>query len=119
MQTVLVVEDEAIIRMLAVELLEDAGFKVAEFSNAADAMEFCRKRSDDLAAVFTDINMPGDVDGLDVAQLVALTHPKAAVVVTSGRYNLKPADLGPSVRFLMKPWTAAGLLAAIGAPTSA
>ena len=50
--------------------------------------------------------MPGELDGLDVAQLVTAIRPKAAVVVTSGRYNAKPPDLSPRVRFLPKPWTA-------------
>ena len=116
MRTVLVVEDEALIRMLAAEVLADAGYHVVEFSNAADALAFCQDPENDLAAVFTDINMPGDLDGLDVAQLVVKTHPHAAVVVTSGRYDLKPADLAAQVRFLPKPWNSAALIAAIGGP---
>ena len=113
MRTVLVVEDEAIIRMIAVELLEDAGYHVVEFDNAVDAMAFCRDPKNSLAAVFTDINMPGDLDGFDVAQLVTAIRPSAAVIVTSGRYQSRPADLSPHIRFLPKPWTAPGLLNAL------
>ena len=114
--TILVVEDEPIIRMLAVELLEDAGFDVVECTNAADAMAFCQKQENNTATVFTDINMPGDFDGLDVARLATETRQGAAVVVTSGRYDLKPANLSPGVKFLPKPWTASSLLAAVDRP---
>ena len=110
MCVVLVVEDEVLIRMLAVELLEEAGYSVVDFDNAAEAIAFCRDPENDLAAVFTDINMPGDIDGLDVAQLVTAIRPNAAVVVTSGRYGVKPPDLAPHVRFLPKPWTASLLI---------
>ncbi len=110
MCVVLVVEDEALIRMVAVELLEDAGYSVVDFGTAAEAMAFCRDPRNDLAAVFTDINMPGDLDGLDVAALVTAIRPNAAVVVTSGRYGVKPPDLAPHVRFLPKPWTALHLI---------
>ena len=113
MRTVIVVEDEALIRMLAAEVLEEAGFDVMEFTNAADAMTFCREPANEVAAVFTDINMPGELDGLDVAELVIRTRPNAAVIVTSGRYGLKPAGLSPDVTFLPKPWTAASLLTAL------
>ena len=113
MRTVLVVEDEVIIRTLAVELLEEAGYRVVDFNKAADAMAFCENRKNEVTAVFTDINMPGDLDGIDVAQLAAITHPKAVVIVTSGRYGMKPPDLPAKVKFLPKPWTASGLLAAV------
>ena len=102
---VLVVEDEPLIRMLAVELLEVAGYSVVYFGTADEALAFCRNPANDLAVVFTDINMPGDLDGIDVAQLVAAIRPNAAIVVTSGRYGAKPPDLAPHVRFLPKPWT--------------
>ncbi len=110
MCVVLVVEDEALIRMFAVELLEEVGYSVVDFDNAAEAMAFCRDPANALGAVFTDINMPGDQDGFDVAHLVTAIRPDAAVVVTSGRYGMKPPDLAPTVRFLPKPWTALHLL---------
>ncbi len=109
-RTILVVEDEPIIRMIAVETLEDAGCDVVEFANADQAIAFCKApENNNIAALFTDINMAGDQDGLDVAALVVASHPQAVVVVTSGRYVEKPADLSPSVQFLPKPWTADSL----------
>ena len=110
---VLVVEDEPVVRMIAVEMLEDAGWSVVEFATADDAIAFCGRPENDIAAVFTDINMPGDADGLDLAALVAASRPKAAVVVTSGRYQEPPAELAARVRFLPKPWNARDLLTAI------
>ena len=111
--TILVVEDEPLIRMLAVEMLEDAGCSVVEFDNAKHAIAFCKAPENDIAAVFTDINMPGDLDGLDLASLVIASRPGAVVVVTSGRYSKKPAALSPQVRFLPKPWGEPDLLSAL------
>ncbi len=110
---VLVVEDEPVIRMIAVDMLEDAGWSVVEFATADEALAFCARPENDIAAVFTDINMPGDLDGLDLAAVVTASRPGAVVVVTLGRYQEPPADLAGSVRFLPKPWNAQGLLAAI------
>ena len=62
---ILVVEDEAIIRMGAVQMLEDAGFTVVEAGNAHDAVSILEDRND-VRAIFTDINMPGTMDGIEV-----------------------------------------------------
>jgi CheY-like chemotaxis protein len=64
---ILVVEDESIIRMEAVQMLEDAGFSVVEASNADDAMGILEMRND-IRAVFTDISMPGTLDGMRLAE---------------------------------------------------
>ena len=84
-----------------------------EFATADDAIAFCGRAENDIAAVFTDINMPGNADGLDLATLVAASRPKAAVVVTSGRYQEPPVGLAGRVRFLPKPWSAQDLVMAI------
>ncbi|MDX7954064.1 response regulator, partial [Lichenihabitans sp. Uapishka_5] len=68
MRIVLVVDDEPMLRMLAIEMLEDAGHIVVDFSNAAQAIAYCDEPGNDVAAVVTDINMPGDLDGLDLAR---------------------------------------------------
>lgn len=112
-RTILVVEDEPIIRMIAVETLEELGCRVVEFDNAEQAIAFCKAPENDVAALFTDINMPGDLDGLDVAFYVVASHPDAVVIVTSGRYTDKPTDLSPQVTFLPKPWNAASLTEAL------
>ena len=112
-RTILVVEDEPDIRMIAVEMLEDAGCSVVEFDNAEQAISFCRSPENDIAAVFTDINLPGDLDGTDVALFVAASHPHAVVIVTSGRYPDKPPELPSEVKYLRKPWSGAGLIDAL------
>ncbi len=68
--------------MIALDMLEDAGWWVVEFATADDAIAFCVRPENDLAAVFTNINLLGVADGLDLAALVAASRPEAAVVVT-------------------------------------
>ena len=110
---ILVVEDEPILRMLAVETLEDAGWTVVEFATADDAASFWPSHGSDIGAVFTDINTPGRMDGLDLAFLVARTAPHAILIVTSGRYRTLPDGMPFNVRFLPKPWREEELLGAL------
>jgi two-component system, response regulator PdtaR len=116
MQIVLVVEDEPDIRALATEMLEEVGHVVVDFSTAAQAKAYCDVPQNDIAAVVTDINMPGEESGLDLATHIAATRPGTAVVVTSGRHDALPAGTPARIRFLPKPWTADMLLKAIGVP---
>lgn len=116
MRTVLVVDDEPMLRMLAIEMLEDAGHFVVDFCNAAQAIAYCDMPAHDIGAVLTDINMPGELDGLDLARHLRDTRPTTHIVVTSGRYSIMPGDIRPAVTFLPKPWTSARLLTAIGTP---
>ena len=98
MNTILVVEDEAVIRTLAVELFEEAGYHVVEFDNAADAIVFCADPTNEIAAVFTDINMPGDLDGLDVAQVVVTTPPSRSECTPMNLVTDCTATSAPSAR---------------------
>lgn len=116
MRTVLVVDDEPMLRVLAVEMLEDAGHCVVDFCNAAQAIAYCDIPANDICAVLTDINMPGELDGLDLARHLRDTRPDTHIVVTSGRYSVMPGDIRPAVTFLAKPWTTAKLLSAIDCP---
>ena len=113
MRVVLVVDDEPMLRMLATEMLEDAGHTVVTFDTAAQAIAYCDERSNDVSAIVTDINMPGDLDGLDLARHIRATRPQTGVVVTSGRYDALPSDLRADVTFLSKPWTGDLLLNAL------
>jgi CheY-like chemotaxis protein len=101
---VLVVEDEPLIRMDAASILEDAGFTVVEFDSADDAMAYTETHARDVGAIFTDINLRGRMDGIELASRVARRHPHIAVVVTSGRFDRRPDALPASVRFMAKPW---------------
>lgn len=111
---IVVVEDEPLLRSIAVEILEDAGHSVVDFGNAAEAIAFCDDAAHAVEAVVTDINMPGDLDGLDLARHVRATRPEAGIVVTSGRYGCLPPPGIEGATFLRKPWTSDRLIGALG-----
>jgi CheY-like chemotaxis protein len=109
---ILVVEDEAIIRMGAVQMLEDAGFAVVEASNASDAMAILENRND-VRAVFTDVNMPGTLDGLRLARMVRGRWPPIHLIVTSGLLSLNDDELPTGGRFIRKPYDPAHVIATL------
>jgi CheY-like chemotaxis protein len=100
---VLIVESEALIRMSAVHMVQDAGFSSLDVDNADDAIEVLEDRRD-VRAVFTDINMSGSMDGLKLAHAVRGRWPPIHLIVTSG---LNMADKLPANgRFILKPYSA-------------
>jgi CheY-like chemotaxis protein len=103
MPVVLVVEDEPMIRMLAAEILEDEGFEVAEAANAPAALKLLEKR-DDVTALFTDIDMPGGMNGLELAKIVHERWPRIAIVVTSGVFRVAADKLPGDGVFIQKPY---------------
>jgi CheY-like chemotaxis protein len=109
---ILVVEDEVIIRMGAVQMLEDAGFEVVEASNAHEAVGLLENRND-IRAVFTDINMPGTLDGLRLARMIRDRWPPIHLVVTSGLLSPNDSDLPLGGRFIRKPYDTAQVIAMI------
>jgi CheY-like chemotaxis protein len=100
---VLVVEDESLVRMSAVEMVESAGFEAIDASDADEAIRLLEMR-DDIRAVFTDVQMPGSIDGLRLARLVSRRWPPIALIVTSGHAKGLEADLPRGGRFLQKPY---------------
>lgn len=98
---VLVVEDEALARLNALDIVEAAGFEAVSASNADEAIHVLETR-DDIRAVFTDVQMPGSMDGLGLIRLMQDRWPAVAALVTSGGTNI--ADLPGGVRFLAKPY---------------
>jgi len=100
---VLVVEDEFLVRMNAVSLLEEAGFGVLEASNADAAIALLESRKD-IRIVFTDINMPGSMDGLRLAHAIRNRWPPIELVLTSGRMGVRNEDMPERGRFLSKPY---------------
>lgn len=100
---VLVVEDEALLRIDAIDFTEDAGF-IAQAANSADeAIKFLTAEND-IGIVFTDIEMPGSMDGLALAQIVHAKWPNIAIIVTSGRVSVTPDMLPPGGTFYAKPY---------------
>jgi|SRR5271165_726356 len=100
---VLIVEDESILRELAVEFVEEAGFVALEAGDADEAVALLKARSD-IAVLFTDINIPGSMDGLKLAHTVRDRWPPIKIIVASGRVRLKQSDLPPNSAFLEKPY---------------
>lgn len=101
---VLVVEDEILVRLTAAAGLEDAGFTVIEADDAAQAIEILNSR-DGICAVFTDVNMPGSLDGVDLAQLVHDRWPDVRILVTTGGADLS-GGLPDGAEFVPKPYHA-------------
>jgi CheY-like chemotaxis protein len=99
---VLLAEDEALFRMMEVEVLREAGFWVLEAQDADEAFE-CLKKRDDIKVVLTDVAMPGSLDGFEFARLVAQGWPEVGVLVISGRRPPKDGELPPTAMFVPKP----------------
>jgi len=110
--TVLIVEDEPIVRFCAAEMLSDHGFDVVESAAADHALEILESRSD-VAVLFTDIEMPGTLDGSALAMIVRQRWPQIRVVMTSGRVRPTPGELPPRAQFLPKPYLPDQLVAAL------
>ena len=110
--SILVVDDEALIRMATVYTLQDAGYFVAEASNADEAI-IMLERCPDISAVLTDINMPGSMDGLQLSRLIRDRWPLIGLVVTSGRYLVKAAQMPARVHFIAKPYTPYEIVSAL------
>lgn len=111
--TVVVIEDEPLIRVQAFEMFESAGMQVVGFDNGDLALDYLRENRDGVSAVFTDVKIDGGTDGLELAQLIAETCPEIAVVATSGQVPEAPSTLHPRVRYLRKPWQPFDVLNAI------
>lgn len=111
---VLVVEDESFVRMVAVDMLEDAGLPVAEAPDADTALRLLEGKAQAFCVLFTDIDMPGSMDGLTLAARVRARWPHIRLVVTSGRVRPSCADLPDAGCFLPKPYCRSDLLGALG-----
>lgn len=107
---VLIVEDDPLLRELTIEVVEEAGFVAIGASNADQAVGLLESRRD-IAVLFTDINMPGSMDGLELAHAVTRRWPSIRILVASGRIRLLKSDLPPDCCFLPKPYCAAAVIA--------
>jgi CheY-like chemotaxis protein len=106
---ILIVEDELLIRMNAVEMIEEAGFEIVEAASADEAIAILERRLD-ITVVFTDIQMPGSMDGLKLAAAVRDRWPPIKIVATSGHVKIGPGDLPVGGRFLPKPYSPAEIM---------
>jgi CheY-like chemotaxis protein len=101
---VLIVEDEFLLRIDAVDMVKAAGFEVVEAANADEAIEILESRQD-ITVIFTDIQMPGSMDGLKLARAVRGRWPPIKIVATSGHLHVSETDLPEGGRFLPKPYS--------------
>ena len=109
---VLVVEDESIVRLHMVSDLELAGFSVTEARNADEAILILEQRPD-IDAVFSDVRMPGGMDGIDLANLITQRWPDKQILMTSGAGGLMSDKLPLRTKFVAKPYEPRQVVAAI------
>ena len=107
---VLLVEDELLVRMTAADELEEAGFQVLEAANADVALKVLEARSDEVQVLFTDVDMPGSMDGLALAEQVHSRWPHVLLLISSGYARPSPDEIPDHGRFMPKPYGAATLV---------
>jgi two-component system, response regulator PdtaR len=111
---VLVVEDEPLLRLVATDLLQEAGYQVIEAEDATDALTIL-ERTPDIRLLFTDIQMPGPLDGMALAQNVHERWPDVWLLITSGNRRPPAADIPDHGHFIPKPYEASKVLGEIDA----
>lgn len=100
--SILVAEDESLLRMVATDMFEAAGFHVVEASSGEAAVNLLKKAP--VAALFTDVELLGKMDGFELAWIAHKRDPDAAILIVSGRRLPNPDDLPPGAIFLSKPY---------------
>jgi two-component system, response regulator PdtaR len=103
-ELILVVEDETLIRMNSVDMIRDLGFEVIEAVNADEAVSLL-ETVPGIKVVFTDIQMPGSMDGLLLSAVVRDRWPPVALLITSGKVRPPVGDMPMGARFISKPYS--------------
>jgi CheY-like chemotaxis protein len=106
---VLIVEDDLILREVGAAALEDAGYVVIQAADASAALQVLETASV-IHLMFTDVQMPGDLDGLELSRMVDGRWPSVQLLVTSGNHKPQPGAVPQKGRFLTKPYLVADLL---------
>jgi CheY-like chemotaxis protein len=109
---ILIVEDEFLLRLDSAETIEHAGFEVVQAANADEAIAILEARPE-IRVVFTDIQMPGSMDGLKLARFVRDRWPPIKIIATSGRVVASEDDLPSRSLFLPKPYRGPVLISAL------
>lgn len=110
-QSILVVEDEAIVRLMAVDMFEEAGFQVLEASTGERALDLIK--TCDLAALFTDVDLANSIDGFYLARVVHDSHPDTPIIVVSGQREARDGQLPEGAHFIGKPYDPEAVTAAL------
>ena len=92
---VIVVEDDPLNRLIAVDALDEAGFEAVDFGRADEALAFAETEPRPVAALLTDVGVPGDRDGIELASHFASRWPQTVLIVTSGRFGSMRPDEFP------------------------
>jgi len=100
---VLVVEDNPLILMSALDLVTTAGFEAVGAANADEAIAILQTR-EDIRLVFTDVEMPGTIDGVKLAHYIRERWPPIHLIVASGKSVLEENQLPAGSRFFSKPY---------------
>ncbi|MBD8905873.1 response regulator [Methylorubrum zatmanii] len=109
---VLVVEDDAVTRRAAVEMIAEAGYAVREATDGNVAIRLLDEE-EGVRVVVTDIDMPLGIDGIRLAACITRRWPRIGIVITSGKVLPIPGDVPPEALFLRKPYSEESLVAAI------
>jgi two-component system, response regulator PdtaR len=107
---VLVVDDEPLVRMTAVDELEDAGFHTLEAANADGALAVLEARSNEVQVLFTDVNMPGSMNRMALAEQVHRRWPHIRLLISSGYARPHPDEIPDNGHFVPKPYRGASLV---------
>ena len=107
---VLVVEDEMLLRMRAVDMVEDAGYVPVEAVDADEALTILQSRSD-ISLLFTDVQMPGSMSGLQLALAVHESWRQIKIILTSGQLKLSKSEIPENSRFFGKPLDSSEMIA--------
>jgi CheY-like chemotaxis protein len=107
---VVVVEDEPVIRLLVTDTLEEAGFAVLEASDGDHAMRLLEDNANRVCALFSDINLPGSMNGVLLAKRARQHWPWISVVLASGRARPDDANMPARTRFFAKPYSLAAIV---------
>jgi CheY-like chemotaxis protein len=110
---VLIAEDEALVRQLSVDELEDAGYRVIEAANAGQALAIL-ETGVRIDVLFTDVNMPGEIDGMGLVRMVHQRWPDVGLIVTSGRIDIADSDLPEEGHFIPKPYQPSTMCQIVG-----
>jgi CheY-like chemotaxis protein len=111
-RVILVVEDFALVRMGIVDLLVETGFEVLEAASADEAIRILEGRPD-IHLVFTDVQMPGTMDGIKLSHYIRGRWPPVRLIVASGKAILDESQLPLGARFFAKPYDGAAIVQAI------
>ena len=106
----LIVEDDPDLRVLGAALLEETELRVVECEDAEKALAVLAREGENVALVFSDIRLPGLLDGVDLARRIKAVWPHISIIVTSGYSARRPATLPDNVAYMPKPWLALEVL---------